>query len=457
MSAHPIDFDIQPDSYSTPQLRALFDERARIGRWLRFEAALAETQAEFGIIPKESAARIAERARFECLDETALRADYATTRNNILPALKAFRAACGKGHGDFVHHGATTQDAIDTGEILALREAVVMMVGELRTIEDRLLVLTEQYRTTPMIGRSHGQQALPVTLGLKFAVWLGEVRRHIERLSRLLQTAFYGQLGGAVGTMAALGDEALEVKRRVMKKLNLQYMPTAWHASRDNVAEICSAMTLAAMTAAKIANEVFELSRTEIGELEEPGGNPQAMSSSTMPHKRNPVLCERVVALSTHVRALLSVIVEATLHANERDARALWAEWLALPQFAIYSGTAVAYTREIIAGLRVFPEQMLKNLRLDGDLVSSEWLLFRLAGRMGKAEAQRILHQAGQKAVAERLGLVEVLQGDPEVTSLLSEDDLAVARAPELYVGLSDSIIGEVLAAVKAARAAEQH
>jgi adenylosuccinate lyase len=454
MPSHPIDFEIQPDSYSTPELRALYEERARIGRWLRFEAALAQAQAEFGVIPKESAARIAERAQYELLNEEALRADYKTTRNNILPALKAFRTSCGTGHGDYVHHGATTQDAIDTGEVLALKEAVAIMLRELRAIEDRLVTLTEEHRNTPMIGRSHGQQAIPITLGLKFAVWLAEVRRHIERLGRLHRTAFFGQLGGAVGTMAALSDHALDIKRRVMEKLELQYSAAAWHTSRDNVAEVCAAMALATVGAAKIANEVFELGRTEIGEMQEPAGKAKAMSSSTMPHKRNPVLCERVVALSAHVRGLLSIVMEATLHANERDARALWAEWLALPQFAIYSGAAVAFTREIVQGLELFPARMLANLRLHGDLVASELLLFRLAGRMGKAEAQKVLHQAGQVAAETNRGLVDVLLADPRLAGILTEEDSSSAKAPERYVGLASAIIDEVLTDVRGARAA---
>lgn len=454
MSAHPIDFDIQYDSYSTPELRALFDERARIGRWLRFEGALAEAQGELGLIPKESAAVIAERARFECLDEAALRADYRTTRNNILPALKAFRAACGKGHGDFVHHGATTQDAIDTGEMLALKDAVGILLRDLRVLEGNLLDLTVAHRDTPMIGRSHGQQAIPITLGLKFAVWLGEVRRNIDRLDHLYDTAFYGQLGGAVGSMAALSGQALEVKRRTMAKLGLRYMPTSWFSARDTIAEVCSAMTISTITVAKIANEVFELGRTEIGELQEPAGNAKAMSSSTMPHKRNPVLCERAVALATHVRALNGVVLESMLHANERDARALWAEWMTLPQFAIYACTALNYVNEIVGGLLIYPHRMLDNLHLYGDLVASEWLLFRLSGRMGKTQAQQALHAAGQKAAAANTSLVDVLRADPEIGPLLTEDDLKVARQPELYTGISGEIIDEVVGGIRRARAA---
>lgn len=455
MPVHPIDFELQTDFYSTPELRALFDEKARIGRWLQFEAALAETQGELGVIPAGSAARIVNVARLDCLDMESIRVGYETTRNSVMPVLKALRAACGAPHGEFVHHGATTQDVVDTGAMLELKQALVIVLRDLRGVEAGLLDLAERHRATPMIGRSHGQQAIPITFGMKAAVWLGEVRRHIERLKAVSERTLYGQLGGAVGTMAALAQQAPEVKRRTMDKLGLGYTLAAWHTSRDNVAEVCATLAMATVSAAKIADEVFELGRTEFGELREPPGNPAAMSSSTMPHKRNPVLCQRVVVMASHVRALLSVVMEAMMHQNERDPRSLWAEWLAVPQMALFAGTAMAYLKQIVDGLEVFPERMLRNLHIHGDLVASEWLLFRLADRIGKVRAQETLHRAGQIAAAESRSLVDVLRTLPETESMLDDDDLIVAQKPERYTGWADRIVDDAVAAVRHARMAE--
>jgi len=455
MAVHPFDYDLQTDFYSTPELRDLFDERARMARWLRFEAALAEAQGELGVIPAASADVISKMASLEHLDLEGVREGYKTTRNSVMPILKALRGACGPEHGGYVHHGATTQDAIDSGEMMALKDGLAIALRDLLSIEGELLNLADRHRQTPMIGRSHGQQAIPISFGLKVAIWLGEVRRHVERLKSVLATAPVGQLGGAVGTMAALTDQAPEVKRRVMDKLGLVYALPAWHTSRDNVAEACSVLTMASATAAKIADEVFELGRTEFGELREPAGTPGVMSSSTMPHKRNPVLCQRVKVMERHVRSLLGVVMESMNHRNERDPRALWAEWLAVPQMLIYSASIMAYLKQITAGLEVYPARMLSNLHIHGDLVSSEWLLFRLAERVGKVNAQEALHKAGQDAAAQGTSLVEALRADAEISSALTEEDLTRAEQPELYTGWSETIVAEVVDAVRAARASD--
>ncbi|MEJ2632837.1 MAG: adenylosuccinate lyase family protein [Acidihalobacter sp.] len=455
MAVHPIDFELQADAYSTPELRAIFDERARLSHWLRFEAALAETQGELGVIPQASAACIVETAAVERLDLDAIRKGYQISRNSVIPVLKALRIACGSEHGEFVHHGATTQDVVDTGLMLELRDALAVVTRDLRSVETGLLALAERHRATPMIGRSHGQQAIPITFGMKAAIWLAEIRRHIERLKRVASDALFGQFGGAVGTLAALAERGPQVKQRLMSKLGLNHSLQPWHTARDNVAEICSVLTMATVSQAKIANEVFELGRTEFGELREPGGIPGAMSSSTMPHKRNPVLCQRIVVLASHVRSLLSVVMEAMLQQNERDPRALWSEWLAVPQIAVYAGTATTYLDQVVNGLEVFPEDMLRNLNLHGDLVASEWLMFRLAGKIGKVKAQKVLHRAGEVAAEKRLSLVEILRADSEIGSVLNDDDLTVALQPELYSGMAASIVDVTLGAVRSARATE--
>ncbi len=455
MAVHPIDFELQADAYSTPELRAVFDERTRIGRWLRFEAALAEAQGDLGIIPEAAAARIVDAATLERLDLEAIRAGYQTSRNSVMPVLKALRAACGPEHGEFVHHGATTQDVVDTGIVLELRDTLAIVLRDLRSVEAALLALAERHRETPMIGRSHGQQAIPITFGMKAAIWLGEIRRHIERVKRVSDDGLFGQFGGAVGTLAALGDQGPDVKRRLMAKLGLTYCLQSWHTARDNIADICAVLAMATVSQAKIANEVFELGRTEVGELREPPASPGAMSSSTMPHKRNPVLCQRIVVLASHVRGLLSVVMEAMSQQNERDPRALWSEWMAVPQIAIYAGTATAYLDQVIGGLEVFPERMLHNLNLHGDLVASEWLMFRLAGKIGKVKAQEILHQAGQTAVDQQVSLVDILRDVPEVAPVLEEHDVAVARQPELYSGMATGIVDDTVGEVRSLRAAE--
>jgi adenylosuccinate lyase len=448
MSAHPIDYGFQANVYSTPEMTALYDETSRIERWLGFEAALAASQAELGIIPQAAADEIARRATLAELDPNLIRAAYGASHNSLIPVLKALRCACQDGCGEYVHYGATTQDAVDTGEVLALKETLSIARRDLRQIEDSLIDLALTYRETPMIGRTHSQQALPITFGAKVAVWLAEVGRHSDRIDSLEDRVLRGQLSGAVGTMAALGEHAQEVKRRTMEKLGLRASPEAWHTARDDIAEACACLAMITSTMGKIANEIVVLGRTELGELREPLVGEVSAGSSTMPHKRNPVLCQRVVVLSAHVRALLSTVMEAMIHENERDPRSLWSEWLALPQMAIYTGAALHSMSLILANVEVYPERMLSNLHLHSQMVASEWLLFRLASHIGKASAQEAVQSFIQQATREGLTLIEVAHRDTKLGTLLNEEDLAVAATPETYIGHATGIVDAVVSSI---------
>lgn len=448
MSAHPIDYEFQANIYSTPELAALFDENSRIERWLRFEAALAQSQAEVGVIPEEAAVEIGRKASLASLDPALIREGYATSRNSLIPVLNALRRACKEPHGDYVHYGATTQDVIDTGEMLALREALSIARRDLEAIKGHLIRLARTYRDTPMIGRTHGQQALPITFGAKASIWLAEVHRHCERADSLQGRIFRGQLSGAVGSMAALGPSATEVKRRTMEKLALKVGPDSWHTARDDIGELCASFTMIAATMAKIANEIVLLGRTELGELREPVIGRSTAGSSTMPHKRNPVLCQRVVALASHVRGLLSVVMEAMIHENERDPRALWSEWLAVPQMAIYTCASLSSMAAVLSNLEVFPERMLANLHMQRDMVASEWLLFRLAEKIGKTQAQETVRSLLAQTTSSKQPLTDLLRARPELVSVISDKDLSIVEMPERYTGHSGEIVDAVLASI---------
>jgi adenylosuccinate lyase len=444
MPSHPFDFEIQCDLFSTPELTAIYSERRRFDRWLQFEAALAKTQGKMGIIPQAAAAEIVEKANLQCLDLEFVRQEYQQSRNSLMPLIKGLRRACNKNHGEFVHYGATTQDVIDTSQIMELRDTFRIVYRDLRRLEEMLLNLALQHRSTPMIGRTHGQQALPITFGLKCSIWLAELRRHIERIKNLMPRLLIGQLSGAVGTFASMGDDGREIARRTLAELGLSSAPTAWHNSRDNLAEAATLMAMLTATFEKMASEIFELGKTEVGELFEPTPAGKA-SSSTMPHKRNPVICQRVAVLARQVRALSGTIIEGMVHEHERDGRALWSEWLAMPQISVYTGTALNYTLKIINGLGVNPEMMLKNLHSQGELVLSEWLQFRLAANMGKMHAQEKLAELISRCSATGIALKDGLRNDPVISAFLSEEDFKFMDHPEQYTGLAESIVNDLL------------
>ncbi|MCW5202940.1 MAG: adenylosuccinate lyase family protein [Candidatus Electrothrix communis] len=451
MPAHPFDFQINPHVFSTPELEALFDEQAMLQRWLNFEAALATAQGKLGIIPAEAATEIQAQAKLEHIDLDSVREGYSKSRNSVVPLLGGLRRACRDGYGEYVHYGATTQDVLDTGQILSLQQILKILYRDLLALEEICLKLAEEHRATPMVARTHGQQALPTTFGLKVAGWLAEIRRHIERVKHLQATVCVGQLSGAVGTYAALGAQGLAVAEETMQLLGLNYDPLPWHTSRDRIAELASNFALLVMTLAKIANEIFQLQKTEIDELREPPLS-GALSSSTMPHKQNPVICQRVNALAKHVRALAGTVMESSLHEHERDPRALWAEWLAIPQLCIYTGTALQSMIGVLSGLTVRTDQMLVNLHQRKDLISTEWLLFQLSKSMGKSKALEKLHGLAVSAAESGISLKEGVLADAEIGSLFTAADLAPLDRPEQYIGHAVEIVDRILADIRSQR-----
>jgi adenylosuccinate lyase len=452
MPAHPIDFQINPGVFSTPELVQVFDERARYQRWLDFEAALARVQGEMGVIPQEAAEEIGRKARLEYIDLESVHKDYLHSRNSIIPLINGLRQVCEKGYGEYVHYGVTTQDVLDTAEILELRETLTIMYRDLKALEMICLNLARRYRLTPMVARTHGQQALPTTFGLKAVIWLGEIRRHIERLAYISQKISMGQLGGAVGTMAALGPHAMKIARRTLNLLGLEYANVPWHNSRDKIGELASIFSLLVTTLAKMANEIVQLQKTEIDELREsiPEG---AASSSTMPHKRNPVICQRIVALSHHVRYLTGTIVESMAHEHERDAGCLWAEWLAVPQLCIYTGTALRYMMDVISGLEVRVDRMMENLHIQKAIIASEWLLFRLSGMIGKTRSSIKLRELSARAKETGTSLKDMVLEDPEIGSLLTPEELVYLDYPERYIGHAVQIVDQAIKDIERKRA----
>jgi 3-carboxy-cis,cis-muconate cycloisomerase len=454
MPSHPIDFAVNPHVFSTSEMAQIFDEKARYQRWLDFEAALAKVEAEMGVIPKEAAEEITRKAKLEHLDLENVHQAYLHSRNSLMPLINGLRKVCEKGYGEYVHYGVTTQDVLDTAEVLELRETLRVVYRDLRALEKTCMDLAQRHRSTPVVARTHGQQALPTTLGLKIAIWLGEIRRHIERVQHLFDSISYGQLGGAVGTMAALGPQAMEIAGRTLNLLGLKHSRVAWHNSRDNIGELASAFSLLTTTLAKITNEIFQLQKTEIGELQEPLPK-RAVTSTTMPHKQNPVICQRIEVLSRHVRYLSGVIGESMVHEHERDARSLWSEWLAMPQLCIYTGAALQYMLDVMSGLEVNEDRMLVNLHLQKAQVASEWLLFRLGGTLGKMKSLEKLHALSKKATDAGISFKEALMRDPEVGALLTPEDLEYLDHPEKYIGHALEIVDHAIAEIKQKRASD--
>ena len=438
-----IDSALFGDLYSTAEMREVWSDRAMVQRWLDVEAALARAEARLGIIPEAAAKEISRKARVELLDLRAMREELDRARHPIMPLIRCFGRVCDPEAAEFIHWGATTQDILDTGLVLQLRSAHAIVTRDLAEIRGLLGTLARRHRDTIQAGRTHGQQALPITFGYKLAVWAAEVDRHAERLVQLGPRVFRGQLAGGAGTLASVAERGLELQALFCEDLGLAVPEIAWHTARDGMAEVVLVYALVGGTLAKVANEIIDLQRTELAEVEEPFHRGK-VGSSTMPHKRNPSGCEHVVAAGRLLHATVAPALQCVVAAHERDKRSGATEQAVLPEAACLLAGMLHATRAILAGLHVYPERMRENVgRLDGLLVS-EAVMLALARHIGRQQAHEVVYELCMDAVEGRVPLRRLLLEDPRVSRYLTEAEIDAALDPARYTGLAARFVDRV-------------
>ncbi|HUE47173.1 MAG TPA: adenylosuccinate lyase [Aestuariivirgaceae bacterium] len=441
--SHMIDSRVFRDLYGSADMRAVFADEAMVARWLEVEAALARAQARLGLIPQDAADAISRCAEGANLDLEALRRGVESTGHPLVPAIRALERLAGEA-GRYVHWGATTQDIIDTGFVLQLKDALEIIERELERLIASLAGQARVYKDTPMAGRTHGQHAVPVTLGYKFAVVMAELCRHRERLAEMRPRVLVGQLAGAAGTLASLGEQAAPVRQAMLDDLRLGVPRIAWHTARDGIAETVGVLAMIAATCGKFANEVVNLQRTEIAELAEPAGT-GAVGSSTMPQKRNPMAAQGVVALARLVRQMPALALDAMGHEHERDLSAWQMEWSFVPETFIMTSGAITQTCRIAEGLIVDADRMRRNLALTGGLINAEAVMFRLAGKTGREAAHELVAAAVKRAASGAESFAEVLAADPEIARHLTRAEIDAALAPEAWLGESVAAVERIV------------
>ena len=440
MSSTVFDSDLFRDMFGTAEMRAIFSDAGYLARCLEVEAALARAQAREGVIPEAAAREITAKADLSCVDLARLKRETEIVGYPILPLVRQLAAACAGDCGGFVHWGATTQDIMDTAVVLQLRAAFGQLETDLLDILASLEALARRYRDTPMAGRTHLQQALPVTFGYKAAVWRSPLARHRERLAQLRPRVLVGQFGGAAGTLASLGDKGLAVRAGLMRELGLGESAITWHVARDGFAEAVLFTGLLTGSLAKIASDVMMMMSTEFGEVFEPFEHGRG-ASSTMPQKRNPISSELILACAKLVRQHCAQMLDAMVQDFERATGPWHAEWIALPQSFIATAGAMKQARVMLAGLSVDTARMQRNLELTSGLIVAEAVMMGLAPKLGRQAAHDVVYDACRAAAESGRSLLELLCADVQVSPHFGRPELERLLDPRNYLGSAAAMV----------------
>jgi 3-carboxy-cis,cis-muconate cycloisomerase len=448
MPINPADSPILGTLYGSDAMRAVFDERAYFQRMLDVEAALARVQAQLGIIPTDAAAAITRAARVDNLVTEELAASARNVGYPVVGLVAGLSRAAGEA-GRWTHWGATTQDIMDTATVLQIRDGLALIRTALRGMVTALSAQADKHRRTVMAGRTHLQQALPITLGLKCAVWAQPLIAHIHRLDALRPRVQQVSFAGAAGTLASLGDQGIAVMEGLATELDLAAPAAPWHVSRDGFAETVAFLGLICGSLAKLATDVILLAQTEVGELAEPYVAGRG-SSSTMPQKRNPIASEYILAAARTVHALVPVMLGAMAADHERATGPWQAELLALPQAFVLTHGALQHAGAIAEGMVIDAARMRRNLDLTGGLIVAEAVMMGLAPHIGRGEAHHVVKHACDAALAETIPLADALAREPAIAGHLDRAAIDRLTDPAHYLGSSDGVIDRVLRAARA-------
>jgi len=433
------------DAFGTPAMREVFSDFSLISRYAEVEIALARAEARCGVIPAEAAEKIAKRTDVSALDFDLLRRETDLVGYPILPLVHQMVKQCGEA-GRYVHWGATTQDIMDTAVILQMRQGLKIIEKDIATLRGILADLSRRYRDTPMAGRTHLQQALPVTFGYKTAIYLAMFDRHAERLEQLKPRVLVGQFAGAAGTLASLGGNGFDIQKAFCEELGLGIPVSTWHVARDGLAEVVNFLALVTGSLGKIALDIMIMASTEFAEVLEPFVKGRG-ASSTMPQKRNPISSELMLAASKAVRQHAGLMLDAMVQDFERATGPWHAEWIALPESFVLTAGALHQAKFALAGLIVDEKAMVKNLGISRGLIVAEAVMMGLAPDLGRQEAHDVVYDACQLASEKGMTLADALSTDPRVSARLDRVTIERLTSPGNYLGLAPEMVDRVLAA----------
>lgn len=422
--------------YGSHEMKAIFEEEGKLQRLLDVEAALAWAHAEVGDIPKEASETIGAMASVKHVRLNRVKEIEAKIRHDIMAVVTALSEVCGPS-GAYVHLGATSNDITDSATALQLKDALKLISQHLNDLEAVLMELSEANKRVLLIGRTHGQHAIPMTLGFKFVVWLRETSRHIQRLEECTDRVIVGKMSGAVGTQAGLGPNAMKVQHLTMSRLGIMAADVSTQiVQRDRYAELICLFAIIASSLDKFAIEIRELQRPEIGELAEPFASATQVGSSTMPHKKNPILCERVCGLAKILRSLTIPALENVPTWHERDITQSSAERFIIPEACILLEYMLSLITRVLRGLHIDREKMRANVDLTGGRAMSESIMLALTKKgFGRQKAHSLIRDVSLQSEQDGTPFRDDLLAHPEIHQYLSTREMDEALNPKNYLG----------------------
>ena len=435
------------DAFGTPRMREVFSDISLIARYAEVEVALAKAEARCGVIPPDAAEEIAQKTDVTRLDFELLRHETDIVGYPILPLVHQLAKQCGEA-GRYVHWGATTQDIMDTGVVLQIRAGLQIIEEDIAALRGILADLSRRYRDTPMAGRTHLQQALPVTFGYKTAIWLAMFDRHAERLAQLKPRVLVGEFAGAAGTLASLGDKGFAVQQALCEELGLGVPVATWHVARDGFAEVVNFLGLVTGSLGKIALDIMLMASTEFAEVYEPFVKGRG-ASSTMPQKRNPISSELMLASCKAVRQHAGLMLDAMVQDFERATGPWHAEWMAIPESFVLTAGALHQAKFALGGLIVDEKRMADNLDISRGLIVAEAVMMGLAPQLGRQDAHDVVYDACRLANEKGISLADALSADERVSERIDRATIERLTAPKNYLGLAPDMVDRVLAASK--------
>jgi adenylosuccinate lyase len=433
---------IDTGRYGSPEMRELFEEKSRLQKFLDVEAALAEAQCKIGEIPKEAANMIKKKAVIDIVTPEKVKERERKIHHDIMAMVEVLAEECGE-FGKYVHWGATSYDIVDTAWALTMKLGISILDRRLRQLRNTLCDLATKNKNLVMVGRTHGQHAMPITFGFKMAVYATEAGRNLERLGNLEKRLIVGKMSGAVGTMASQGEKGLEIEQIIMKKLGIKPAIISTQViCRDRIAEFICWAAVTASSLDRISTEIRNLQRTEILEVAEGFDAKSQVGSSTMPHKQNPVDSEKVSGLARVIRGLVIPALENVPLWHERDLTDSSNERFIIPLTFIILDEMLLTLVNVLKNVRIFPENMQRNLEVTKGAILTESIMMALARKgMGRQKAHEVLRSVSIKAFKEKTPLRSLLYEMPEITAYLSRKEIDDLTKPDHYLGKVQQLI----------------